>query len=65
MGGAVDDEQFLVLGAGGLGKCILSHVQTVRLAAGNHQQWLIDQLDLVGRIKTHQVQQAAGGVLER
>ena len=64
MRGPLDLEQLLVLRAGGLGERILGHVQAVGLAARDHQQWLVDEFDLVGGIPTHQVQQAAHGVLE-
>ena len=37
----MSDCQLLVLGAGGLGEGFLGHVQTVGLAAGNHQQGLV------------------------
>ena len=62
--GPVDLEQFLVLRAGGPDERILAHVQAVGLAARDHQERLVDQLDPVGGIPAHQVQQVAGGVLE-
>lgn len=61
---AIDLEQLLVLGAGGLGERLLGHVKAVGLAAGYHQQRLIDELDLVGGVPTHQVQQATHRVFE-
>ena len=61
---AIDLEQFLVLRAGCLGECILGHVQAVGLATSDHQQRLVDQLDLVGGVEAHQVQQTARGVFE-
>ena len=64
MGGAVDQEQLLVIGAGGLGEGVLAQVQAVGVAAGDHQQGLIDEFDPVGGVPAHQVEQAAGGVAE-
>ena len=60
----IDPEQFLVRGARGPREGVLGHVQAVGLTTGDHQQRLLDQVDLIRRIPTHQIQQAAGGVLE-
>lgn len=61
---ARDEEQFLVLRAGGVAETLLSKVECVGIAARHHQQWLVDEVHPVVSIKSEEVNQATLGVAE-
>lgn len=59
MGGTIVQEELFVLLSGRFSERILCHVQRIRLCTSNHQQWFIDETDMIA----HQIQQVACSVL--
>ena len=61
---ARDEEQFLVLRAGGVAETLLREVESVSIAACYHQQRLVDERHSLVGIKGAEVDKAALGVAE-
>lgn len=63
MGRAGNFEQFLVARAGGIGKGFFGHIQRIGFVSGNHQQRLVNQINIGIDVKFHQIEQTADGAI--
>ena len=57
MGGAGDDEKFLVRRTGSLSEGFLGHVTTIGNLTGDDEQRLVDEVGVVRRVPGHHVHQ--------